>query len=88
MRGEFVDIARDLAKSRCRLFESRKFTSGPWLKFAERNMSLVKFTGTDNLRYRLVLSILSGKPVRIDGIRSEDKDPGLRGQSFNVYWSN
>ncbi|KAF9505851.1 hypothetical protein BS47DRAFT_1353554 [Hydnum rufescens UP504] len=41
-------------------------------------MSLVKFTGTDNLRVRLVLSVLSGKPVRIDGIRSEDKDPGLR----------
>jgi RNA 3'-terminal phosphate cyclase-like protein len=42
-------------------------------------MSLVKFSGTDNLRIRLVLSVLSGKPVRIDGIRSEDKDPGLRG---------
>ncbi|TFK80744.1 18S rRNA biogenesis protein, partial [Polyporus arcularius HHB13444] len=28
--------------------------------------------------HRLVLSILSGKPVRIDKIRSDDKNPGLR----------
>lgn len=39
----------------------------------------LRYTGHLHLRTRLVLSILSGKPVRIDGIRSNDKDPGLRG---------
>ncbi|KZO99398.1 18S rRNA biogenesis protein [Calocera viscosa TUFC12733] len=39
---------------------------------------LVRFDGHDHFRNRLVLSVLSGKPVRIDKIRSDDKDPGLR----------
>lgn len=38
----------------------------------------LRYTGHLHLRTRLVLSILSGKAVRIDGIRSNDKDPGLR----------
>lgn len=41
--------------------------------------SLVHFSGHQHLRQRLVLSILSGKHVRIDKIRSDDKNPGLRG---------
>ncbi|KAG1735837.1 18S rRNA biogenesis protein [Suillus occidentalis] len=40
--------------------------------------SSVNFSGHQYLRQRLVLSILTGKHVRIDKIRSEDKDPGLR----------
>ncbi|TFK42399.1 RNA 3'-terminal phosphate cyclase/enolpyruvate transferase [Crucibulum laeve] len=40
--------------------------------------SIVQFSGHQHLRQRLVLSILSGKHVRIDKIRSEDKNPGLR----------
>ncbi|KAG2756065.1 18S rRNA biogenesis protein [Suillus brevipes Sb2] len=40
--------------------------------------SSVNFSGHQFLRQRLVLSILTGKHVRIDKIRSEDKDPGLR----------
>jgi RNA 3'-terminal phosphate cyclase len=43
--------------------------------------SLVNFSGHQYLRQRLVLSILSGKHVRIEKIRSEDKNPGLRGMS-------
>jgi len=42
-------------------------------------MSLVKFSGPESLPWRLALSILSGRPVRIDGIRSHDTNPGLRG---------
>ncbi|KAF8519643.1 18S rRNA biogenesis protein [Hysterangium stoloniferum] len=38
----------------------------------------VRYVGHLHLRTRLVLCILSGKPVRIDGIRSNDKNPGLR----------
>ncbi|RDB21495.1 putative RNA 3'-terminal phosphate cyclase-like protein [Hypsizygus marmoreus] len=40
--------------------------------------SLIHFSGHQHFRQRLVLSILSGKHVRIDKIRSEDKNPGLR----------
>ncbi|KAJ6496981.1 18S rRNA biogenesis protein [Mycena vitilis] len=40
---------------------------------------LIQFSGHQHLRLRLVLSILSGKSVRIDKIRSDDKNPGLRG---------
>uniref|UniRef100_A0A0W0FLD2 18S rRNA biogenesis protein n=1 Tax=Moniliophthora roreri TaxID=221103 RepID=A0A0W0FLD2_MONRR len=39
---------------------------------------LVHYSGHQYLRHRLVLSILSGKPVQIDKIRSDDKNPGLR----------
>lgn len=39
----------------------------------------IHFSGHQHLRSRLVLSILSGKHIRIDKIRSEDKNPGLRG---------
>ncbi|KAH9901586.1 18S rRNA biogenesis protein [Cubamyces lactineus] len=40
--------------------------------------NVLHFSGHQYLRHRLVLSILSGKPVRIDKIRSDDKNPGLR----------
>ena len=41
--------------------------------------STINFTGHQYFRSRLVLSILSGKHLRITKIRSEDKNPGLRG---------
>lgn len=41
------------------------------------------FSGHQYLRQRLVLSVLSGKPVRIDKIRSDDKNPGLQGPFTN-----
>lgn len=44
--------------------------------------SLLQFSGHQHLRQRLILSILSGKHVRIDKIRSEDKNPGLRGMPY------
>ncbi|CDR41242.1 CYFA0S06e04720g1_1 [Cyberlindnera fabianii] len=36
------------------------------------------FQGPRNFRLRLVLSTLSGKPIRIEKIRSDDLNPGLR----------
>jgi RNA 3'-terminal phosphate cyclase-like protein len=48
--------------------------------------SLIHFSGHQHLRQRLVLSILSGKYVRIDKIRSDDKNPGLRGP-YLIYSS-
>ncbi|KAI0683835.1 18S rRNA biogenesis protein [Cytidiella melzeri] len=41
-------------------------------------MTVLSFNGHQFLRHRLVLSILSGKPVKIDKIRPDDKNPGLR----------
>ncbi|KAJ3492332.1 hypothetical protein NLI96_g8 [Meripilus lineatus] len=41
-------------------------------------VSVLRFSGHQYLRHRLVLSILSGKPVRIDKIRPDDQNPGLR----------
>jgi RNA 3'-terminal phosphate cyclase-like protein len=40
---------------------------------------LIHYSGHQAFRDRLVLSVLSGKPVKIDKIRSDDKNPGLRG---------
>ncbi|KAI7850795.1 18S rRNA biogenesis protein [Circinella umbellata] len=42
------------------------------------NSKLLKFEGHNYLRQRLILATLSGRPVRIDKIRSDDHDPGLR----------
>lgn len=39
---------------------------------------LLRFTGHAHLRQRILLSILSGKSIRIDGIRSDDVSVGLR----------
>ena len=40
-------------------------------------MSL-KFRGSQNLRLRLVCATLSGRSIRIGGIRERDQNPGLR----------
>lgn len=42
------------------------------------------FKGCNYLRQRLVLSTLSGKPVRIKEIRSQDDEPGLREFEVNL----
>ncbi|ORY93076.1 RNA 3'-terminal phosphate cyclase [Syncephalastrum racemosum] len=44
---------------------------------------LLTFEGHNHLRQRLVLATLSGKPLRINKIRSDDQDPGLRDHEAN-----
>ncbi|CAG8539782.1 14822_t:CDS:2 [Cetraspora pellucida] len=39
---------------------------------------ILKFSGHNYFRQRLILAILSGKPVKIDKVRSNDSDPGLK----------
>lgn len=39
---------------------------------------MLKFKGCQNFRQRLLCSTLSGRPIRIDNIRAEDENPGLR----------
>lgn len=39
---------------------------------------MITFSGFENFQLRLVLATLSGKPIRITGIRSDEQNPGLR----------
>ena len=50
--------------------------------------SILKFQGYNYLRQRLVLATLSGKPVRIEKIRSDDENPGLRGILSTYMFKN
>lgn len=40
--------------------------------------TMISYEGTRNFRLRLILATLSGKPIRIDKIRSDDVNPGVR----------
>jgi RNA 3'-terminal phosphate cyclase-like protein len=44
----------------------------------------MKLQGSENLRIRLILSILSSKPVSIINIRSQDENPGLRDYEISM----
>ncbi|CAG8533640.1 6655_t:CDS:1, partial [Dentiscutata heterogama] len=39
---------------------------------------ILKFSGHNYFRQRLVLATLSGKTVKINKIRSDDNDPGIK----------
>jgi len=41
--------------------------------------NVLTFEGCNYLRQRLVLSVLSGKSIKIKKIRHKDDNPGLRG---------
>lgn len=45
---------------------------------SKANDRLLRFTGHHNLRARLILSLLSGRPVVITSIRAKSTSPGLR----------
>lgn len=47
---------------------------------ASQRSRALQFSGHQHFRQRLVLSLLSRKPVRIGEIRSHDEDPGLKGK--------
>ena len=44
---------------------------------------LLRFSTHHHLRQRIVLSILSGKSIRVDAIRSDDVHVGLREYEIN-----
>jgi RNA 3'-terminal phosphate cyclase-like protein len=50
----------------------------PSTNMSVTNDRLLRYTGHRNLRTRLILSLLSGRPVVISGIRSKSTSPGLR----------
>ena len=39
---------------------------------------MLRFKGSQNFRQRLLFATLSGRPLRIDEIRADDSNPGLR----------
>ena len=41
-------------------------------------MPALRFSGAQNLRWRLVLSHVTGRTLRVDDIRLDDPAPGLR----------
>ena len=45
---------------------------------------VLTFRGHQHLRQRIVLSVLSGKSVKIEGIRQDEVDIGLRGKSVRL----
>lgn len=51
---------------------------------APRRDDVLEYEGCNFLRQRLLLSTLSGKPVRVKGIRSDDGEPGLREFEVNL----
>lgn len=54
------------------------------MKTVENEGNLIKFQGSNFLKQRLILSILSGKSVHIVDIRSQDDSPGLRGYEVSL----
>lgn len=40
---------------------------------------MIEFSGHELFRQRLVLSCVSGKPIKIINIRSNEENPGLKG---------
>lgn len=47
-------------------------------------MSMMKYEGANFLRQRLILSTLSGRPLKISAIREDDETPGLRDYEANL----
>lgn len=42
------------------------------------------FEGCSNFRARIILSLLSGKPVKIQNIRLQENEPGLKGIKHKI----
>ena len=54
------------------------------LKKDKDNAGVLLFKGTQNFRQRLVCSLLSGRPIKIENIRDRDERPGMRPFEANV----
>jgi RNA 3'-terminal phosphate cyclase-like protein len=51
---------------------------------ARPRSDILRFTSHRHLRQRILLSILSGKSIRVDAIRSDDVQVGLRDYEINL----
>lgn len=47
----------------------------------EGGLPPLRFRGCAYFRLRVVLATLSGRRIRIDGIREKDEEPGVKGAS-------
>jgi RNA 3'-terminal phosphate cyclase-like protein len=53
-------------------------------KAKKRTSSVLHFKGTKNFRQRLICSLLSGRPIKIENIRDRDERPGMRPFEANL----
>ena len=54
------------------------------MKKDKGSAGVLLFKGTQNFRQRLVCSLLSGRPIKIENIRDRDERPGMRPFEANV----
>jgi RNA 3'-terminal phosphate cyclase-like protein len=52
------------------------------------NKNQVQYRGHAHFRQRIVLSVLSGKSVRIDGIRADQLEVGVKGEGVKRWLSD
>ena len=75
----------------CLLKRSKFNSNGTCLEFKGQGLStwpptmatkVMKYSGCNFFRQRLVLATLSSRPVRISEIRADADEPGLRGKPW------
>lgn len=52
---------------------------------AADNSNVLCFKGSNYMRQRLLLSVVSGKAIRITDIRTRDDEPGLKGKIWVAF---
>lgn len=53
-------------------------------RMTKRNPNMLNFTGSNFMRQRLILSVLTGKAITVSDIRCNDLEPGLREYEVNL----
>lgn len=48
-------------------------------------LNALSYRGCNYMKYRLLLSTLSGKPVTITNIRLNADEPGAKGKAYIIY---
>ncbi len=78
-KHERIHVYASAQRRRPRGTTLARSTESRWTRAAAARMvQTLKFKGCQNFRQRLLLSTLSGKPIRIDDIRVNDESPGVR----------
>ena len=65
-------------------FADRRKLRGIFYQLFFQLMKPLVFQGHQYLRQRVLLSVLSGCPIKIEKIRADQPEPGLRGKFYLV----
>jgi hypothetical protein len=76
--GRLID-ARFVYAINLQFITTRSFRHQFYFAQTAMTATSLNYSGHLHLRHRLVLSVLSGKAIKINKIRPGDKNPGLRG---------